>query len=218
MSLNWHPEQFIVNLSKAVDAGATNASRALVASIVKTFGVNHGGVPSKPGQPPNTQIGTLRDSWSFAPARNGQVIVGSSVPYAKYLETGAIIRPVKAKALIIPMHKKASRLLGRDSGGSGRRAIDTLKTMGTISFCRSGRNQVVGLMKGRGKVKSFEAWFILSKGPVVIEKRPYVRKAIIDGTPQMLKNFVSAASVSLGWKTTQYPSWVTGPPAAGGNP
>lgn len=89
VTFTWRGDQFERLVDRAVRKGLSDAAMVLADGVVRIFGVNHGGVPSQPGEPPNSQTGHLRNSVAFVTAnQDWQAFVGSNVPYARYLNFG----------------------------------------------------------------------------------------------------------------------------------
>jgi phage gpG-like protein len=99
---------FMANLENKVRKGLARMSIGFQGELKKTL---TGASPSKPGDPPGTETGSLRRSVQvdMTDLPNMQTRVGTNLPYGRYLEYGARIRPKKAKALAVPLTKAAKR-------------------------------------------------------------------------------------------------------------
>ncbi len=71
--------------------GLALAGAAMAADVRRAVGVEWGGVPSRPGQPPKMRTGELRNSifWEVDDV-NMRVYVIADTPYAFYLEFGTL--------------------------------------------------------------------------------------------------------------------------------
>jgi hypothetical protein len=178
----------------AADAGLEAAGDVIANRAVTSMGTNHGGVPSAPLGPPNSQSGTLHKSIMRTKAINHVVKVGTAVKYGRYLEFGAVVTPKKAERLAIPLNAEARMLSRRVAGSGGLRSLN-LKSIKT----RNG-NILLGREKwsGRGasKSRSFEALFVL-KFIAIILPRPWLRPALAQSRPQALAAFRAAFSRSF---------------------
>lgn len=80
-------ESLATNAAAAAQVGMVAAARVVRDAVVAVFGTNHGGVPSRPGMPPNSQTNNLRQSWEIDTANPA---VYSEVEYAGFLELGTV--------------------------------------------------------------------------------------------------------------------------------
>lgn len=80
-------ESLATNAAAAAQVGMIAAARVVRDAVVAVFGTNHGGVPSRPGMPPNSQTNNLRQSWEIDAANPA---VYSEVEYAGFLELGTV--------------------------------------------------------------------------------------------------------------------------------
>ena len=80
-------ESLATNAAAATQVGMIAAARVVRDAVVAVFGTNHGGVPSRPGMPPNSQTNNLRQSWEIDAANPA---VYSEVEYAGFLELGTV--------------------------------------------------------------------------------------------------------------------------------
>lgn len=91
----------------ALDSGVQKATLAgasvYQAELKMKLGRNHGGVPSLPGNPPNSQTGDLSRSITVKSKEIGTAQIGPNVPYGVWLEFGTtkmaarpFVRPVAA--------------------------------------------------------------------------------------------------------------------------
>lgn len=80
-------ESLATNAAAAAQVGMIAAARVVRDAVVAVFGTNHGGVPSRPGMPPNSQTNNLRQSWEIDTANPAAY---SEVEYAGFLELGTV--------------------------------------------------------------------------------------------------------------------------------
>jgi len=196
MSVNWTPARFLAKVTKGLDAAATAAAMVLSDEYRRGMGRQHGGKSSQPGAFPNSQTGNLSRSFSHVPAVNGTAYTGSSNKVAKWLNFGVVIRS-KGKRLAIPLHTRAA-LLSRQSGGSARQAISSLKAKYPKRFVMlpgKGDGILVAIKpsaRAAAKGTRVEGWYWLSRRPVHIRPRPWARLGLINGRARMAKAAVSA--------------------------
>ncbi len=157
-----------------VRESANNAlfAGALLAAdqAVRNFGRGHGGVPSLPGRPPNSQTGNLRNSVTAVHARDLGVDLaaayGTNVPYGRYLEFGA--RPKGSPWLTIPVSKEAKAASRRGLGARSFR----------LRFVKT-KNAALLVKDIPGRNARMEVWYVL-KHEVYIAPRPWLRRAVRD--------------------------------------
>jgi hypothetical protein len=181
----------------AVNAGLSGVGAEVEREARSIFGVGHGGVASKPGQPPNTQRGRLRSSVAYALRNDLSVRVGTNVPYGLYLEKGATIR-AKGKNLAIPMSASVKMLVAR--GISPRQIIEQAKADKSkpVRFVKTKRGGVLVIKEHRGtsragKGKRSEVLFLLTPR-VTIAPRPWLRPAFQRAKPRLVKRFTAEAN------------------------
>ena len=99
--------------------------------------------------------GALSGSWevAFVSARPGSFTFGvfSDLPYAQIHDTGGIIKPVRAKALAVPVTAKARKMGPREWPD------------GMLHYVPVNRNPVVGLLALKGKRRMGKAQYLLLK-------------------------------------------------------
>lgn len=194
-TIKWRGDQFLNALPGAIDAGLTAAAARLADQAVRSFGRDHGGVPSAPGSPPNSQRGSLRNSVGFAAGRGGRAYVGTGLAYGRHLEFGAVSRPRRAKMLAIPLNKAAKSALRRFD--SARAAIEAARREGKrIVRIPAKRGIVVGIApKKRPLTDSHPKWFLTDQA--IIRPRPWLRPAMVAARPAMREAFIDAARKRL---------------------
>lgn len=85
--VNWNPRA-LEAINRAIHNGIDAAAEVIVNEAVAIHGRDHGGVPSKPFNPPNVQTNNLRGSIRRTRAAEFRAGVGTAVDYGKYLEFG----------------------------------------------------------------------------------------------------------------------------------
>lgn len=129
MSVQWDTERIKQAILAAADKGLEAAGDVVANKAVTLIGINHGGVPSKPLFPPNSQTGNLHKSITRTRAEAGKVSVGTAVEYGRYLEFGTyrmLPRPWLRRALaeskpqaLAAFKVGMARAFGRSIGGGG---------------------------------------------------------------------------------------------------
>lgn len=183
-------ESLATNAAAAAQLGMIAAARVVRDAVVAVFGTNHGGVPSTPGMPPNSQTNNLRQSWEIDKVNPS---VYSEVPYASHLETGAIVRPRNKKAIVIPVSQEAVKLLKR-SMGTPWVAIAALRHANPKRFRKipTDNGVLIGLGQARKSQRWFTPYFLVTR-KATIAARPYVDKSINDAGPNVEEAFIDAA-------------------------
>lgn len=179
-------------IPRAAQAGMRAAARVVRDEVVAVFGTNHGGRASAPGSPPNSQTNTLRQSWKLDTSKPA---VYSTLMYAGVLETGAIIRPKNARALVIPMNEEAKKLLDQ-VGGRPVLAIIRLRLQNPKRFRQipTDNGKLIGLGQTRRNQRWFTPYFMVT-GKATIAARPYVDRSIANAERDgnMVDAFADAA-------------------------
>jgi hypothetical protein len=103
--MSWDDGKLNRAIDAAANAGLTGLAEVVADTAVALFGINHGGVPSLPGNPPNTQLSQLRNSVVFVPSTNLISYVGTGVNYGRWLEFGT--RRVKPRLAARPWLRPA---------------------------------------------------------------------------------------------------------------
>lgn len=109
VTFRWTPEQFQAATREAINKGLTDAAMVASDICVRAIGRDHGGKPSKPYNPPNSQSGTLRRSHGWELNRPLVARYGAGVFYAMYLQTGTK-RMAPRPWLTIPITRHKQRL------------------------------------------------------------------------------------------------------------
>ena len=168
VTFTWNGPQFVAATKESVKDGLLAAGVVLLRSMEKTVGVNGGGIPSAPGEPPRKQQGNLFKSLHVQEKRAlGIVRVGTNYPVGRWMEFGVPnIKPKRGRYLAIPLNKKAQRMYAGLGGASLR-----TKNL-TLIKSKSGNLILVEKTPG-GKIKKNGAAFVL-KDHVTIKARPWV--------------------------------------------
>lgn len=186
-SVNWNAGAAKALLIKAMNAGLTAAAEVAANQAERSFGSDHGGVPSAPGSPPNSQTGHLRNSIAYcSPDALGtplRAAYGTNVAYGRHLEFGAVIRPKSVKYLPVPINLPA-RLMLRRLGGFGVGVVGSLRTQNLMMIRPKGKPAMLVEKTPTGRIKKNGAAFVLKKS-VKIAARPWAKRAGIDAASQM---------------------------------
>lgn len=137
---------------------------------------NQGRTPSPAGQPPAKMTGTLGRSIQIDSTDPDKLRVGTNMVYAKIQEFGGVIKPKKARSLIVPVNDEARKYLRMNpKGPSGDKTFNVVR----------GKDRKMYLVKtklvGRGKKKRLvnDAVFALRRS-VRLPARPYMKPALFD--------------------------------------
>jgi hypothetical protein len=107
VTFRWTPEQFKAAVGQAIDKGLKDAAMVGSDIAARQLGTQHGGKPSKPGNPPNSQTGTLRRSHGWELNRPRVARYGVGVFYGPILQDpNRLNRPW----LLIPIQRHRQRL------------------------------------------------------------------------------------------------------------
>lgn len=112
VSFKWTPERFTAAMGEAVNKGLTDAAMVAADICARSLGTNHGGIPSEPYSPPNTQTGTLRRSHGWELNRPRVARYGVGAFYGPLLQRGTS-RMKPRPWLTIPITAHRQRLQDR---------------------------------------------------------------------------------------------------------
>jgi hypothetical protein len=87
-NITWNDARLTAAIDAAANAGLSALAEVVADTAVRSFGINHGGVPSIPGNPPNSQLGLLYWSIKWVASTNLVSYVGTGVKYGYWLEFG----------------------------------------------------------------------------------------------------------------------------------
>lgn len=188
-------DRFKQRLEAACSAGLTAAVIVAADTAARSLGSDHGGQPSAPYSPPNSQIGNLRNGIHFVPAgRMGSPFVaafgvgGPAVPYARILEFGGTITAKRTKFLPVPINAAAKAMLRRLAGASLRGQ--------NLKFIRAKGKGMLVEQTRTGREKKNGAAFVLKRS-IYIAPRPYLRPVLSTAGPAMMEAFRKGAQDSL---------------------
>lgn len=183
--LQWHGDEALKRLEAAANKGLTEYAIVVAGTAERSFGREHGGIPSKPGMPPHSQSGHLRNSIAYVPAKNLKALVGTNVPYGRHLEFGFTARAKRAKFLAVPVHPKASRALVRAGGRT--------RNIPGLVLIRTKAGQLLLVKPIKGKHARVEVWFVLKKS-VTVAPRPWLRPALARSRAEGLRRMHAAVA------------------------
>ncbi len=126
--------------------------------------------PSRPGEFPHAGLGGLRKSIFVQKSETGlSAFVGTTNKVAWFREFGAHVRPIRAKALAIPISKAAKK--HGESGGSAKNFPKKL-----VLIRRKGKPPLLVEMTGKkgGKLRSKWTIHYVLKTTVRIAPRPFL--------------------------------------------
>lgn len=90
--LTWRGDEAIRAINGALDDAVTAGALVAADAAVAIMGRDHGGIPSKPGEPPNVQKGTLSRSTHYVSPQDMGIphtaAAGTDIPYGRFLEYG----------------------------------------------------------------------------------------------------------------------------------
>lgn len=189
-------DAFLVAVMDSASNGVTAAAFVLQKEIGKILNQGKSPPSSPPGSPPFKMTGALARSWSVIPSTpiTHTARVRTNLPYALYLERGAVIRPKKGVAIVIPLSPEARRMIDAH-GGRVRNAILALKALGHIRRIKTSNGILWAReFKGRGKAgigARIEPMFLVTD-KATIQPRPYIKRSIEAAKEGMQKAFETA--------------------------
>ncbi len=151
----WRGDAVTKTMRKELAGRVSKSAVFLQKQIVKNISTpSRTGGPSLAGGFPRTNTGALRKSIFIRKSENGlSAFVGTVSKVAFFMEFGAIIRPKKAKALAIPISRKAKK--HSDAGGSARDFPIKL-----VFIRRKGKPPLLVEITGKGGGKLRKKWTI----------------------------------------------------------
>lgn len=193
--------QINATIRRAADRGAQRAAQTCASLVRRGLGRGAPGTPSQPGTPPNTQTGLLRNSINVRQVGPGFYRTLSAARYSRIQEFGGTIRPVRAKALPVPLNHAAKVILQR-SGGNLRAALPNARVINRpgkppLLVGREKFASQKGYKGGKRVIDRSRPVFILKKsvrlparpffGPVLNRNRTELAAAARVGVEQVLK-------------------------------
>lgn len=186
--------KFRSRFDSAVDAGLKAAAGLLTEAARESMGRGHGGLPSAPGQPPNVQRNTLRQSVTFVKAKPGLYYVGTGLALGRWMEKGVRNTNPSHKWIVVPISKEAK---SKSARLGAKAAISQLKANPNFAEFKAKQGFLLGLNKGRGKKKTFEAWYYVTNRSFTILPRPWLGPAALLNRGAMLSIFKEQATKKL---------------------
>jgi len=166
-TFKWNSQWLEKEVAATMHSRMETATEYLRSEVVKSISTSsRSGGASLPGQPPHANTGHLRQSIFGEVKTQGDAIVGSvgtTVIYGAALELGATIRPKKAKALTIPLTVKA-----------GRYPAPKFPKPLTLVWPKGKKHGFLVETTG----KTVTRHYLLTRGPVTLAARPYLRPAL----------------------------------------
>lgn len=173
--LHWKAQPFVKEVGDIVESRMGTAAAFLRTEIVKSISTSSRGAgPSKPGQPPHADTGHLRRSIFHDVVKTKESvkgIVGTTAGYGVALEFGATILPKKAKALTIPITKKAGKYPAKKFPGE------------LVMIWPKGSNH--GYLVEQFKKKTVIHYILAGK--VTLAPRPFLRPGLAKNWNQIVK-------------------------------
>jgi hypothetical protein len=194
--------QINATIRKAANRGAQRAAQTCASLIRRGLGRGAYGTPSAPGTPPNTQTGLLRNSINVAKVSDGFYRTISAARYSRIQEFGhPNVRPVKAKAIPVPLNHAAKVILQR-SGGNLRAAMPNARVVNRkgkppLLVGREKFSSQKGYKGGKKVIDRSRPAFLLVKqvriparpffGPVLNRNRTELAAAARQGVAEVMK-------------------------------
>jgi len=202
---NWNAIGVEAQVTMASSEGIRHCGEILEKAMKSIIGRGHGGVPSSPGQPPNSQTNTLRGQIRYEMRSHLEVAVGSGAFYGAVLERGGTIR-AKKKMLMIPLSKEMKKRTARGERPANivialrfdkSRPIKYIKTKRGVmivrevkTVTRSARSVKWG---GPTSVGEADEPLFLMTPRVTIAPRPWMRPALERSRERLFRGFVDTA-------------------------
>jgi hypothetical protein len=203
----WDAAGIMRKAEAAATAGLVVVGQHVEKEMRGILGRNHGGIPSRPGSPPNSQTNFLRGQIRYEMRGPLEVAIGSGAFYGAVLETGAVIR-AKKKALMIPLSPEMKKLTARGKRPAAiitalrvdkTRPLRYIKVRSGILIVRehpaAKRSKAVWAPTPTGERS--EALFLMTS-KVTIAARPWMVPAFIKARPRLLGAFTRAAKAVYG--------------------
>lgn len=182
VKITWDGNNYLRHVRAAAEDALFAGALLCADQAVRNFGRAHGGVPSLPGNPPNSQTGHLRNSVTAVHPRDLGIPLtaafGTNVKYGRYLEFGA--SPRGNPYLTIPIHPEAKRASRRGQSARSFR----------LRFVKT-KNAALLVKDVPGRHARMEVWYVL-KRQVRIAARPWLLRSVRDVGPR-LSQVVNAA-------------------------
>lgn len=139
----------------------------------------------------------LRNSIAYS-ASASELVVGTNTRYARLQNEGGIVKPKKAKALAIPLHKEARRAAENVTSIKDIEGLWMLVRAGKAPLLCKTKGERTSKKTGAVSLKSkvsIEPWFVLLKS-VKVPARPFLRVTSDDMTrlERMAKKYFDNAA------------------------
>jgi len=206
----WNESAFLSKVEASANAGLRTVGVILEKDMKNIIGRNHGGVPSRPGNPPNSQTNFLRGQIRFEQKRSLEVRVGSGAFYGIVLEKGATIR-AKKKALMIPLSKEMKRRTARGERPANiiislrfdkTRPLKYIKTKRGVMIVRSvktvKRSERSVRWGGPMSIGEADEPLFFMTAQVRIAARPWMRPSYERSRKAMMDGFVKTTRQHMG--------------------
>lgn len=206
MITQWNGDAIYAKAFKASTAGMTRVGVILEKGLKDIIGRNHGGIPSMPGQPPNSQTNNLRGQIRYEQRDPLTIRAGSGAFYGEVLEFGKTIR-AKKKMLLFPISKEMKRRCARGERPKNiimflrfnkRRPLQYIKTRKGVMIARplaevkrSSTSQKWGGPSSVGE--GLEMLFFMTPS-VTIAPRPWMRPTLAKLGPTLPREFSKEAN------------------------
>lgn len=175
VNIKWDGDGFLRHVRSATNDAVFAGALVCADQAVRNFGRAHGGVPSLPGKPPNSQSGHLRNSVTAVHSKDLGIQLaaafGTNVKYGRYLEFGA--NPKGKPYLTIPIHPDAKRASRRGQSARSFR----------LRFVKT-KKQALLVKDVPGRHARIEVWYVL-KRQVRIAPRPWLLRSVRDAGPRL---------------------------------
>lgn len=176
VTFKWNSQWLEKEVTAAMQSRMHTATEFLRSEVVKSISTSsRSGGPSLPKQPPHANTGHLRQSIFGEVTTESKSVtgsVGTTVIYGAALELGATIRPKTKKALTIPLTDKA-----------GKYPAPKFPKPLTLVWPKGKKHG--WLVETTGKMSIMH--YLLTRGPVKLAARPYLRPALNTHWPTISK-------------------------------
>lgn len=205
MITEWNADAIYQKAVKASTAGMTRVGVVLERGLKEIIGRGHGGIPSMPGQPPNSQTNFLRSQIRYEQRDPLIIRAGSGAFYGEVLEFGKTIR-AKKKMLLFPISKEMKRRCARGERPRNiimflrfnkQRPLQYIKTRKGVMIARPlhevRRSSTSVKWGGAPSIgEGLELLFFMTP-KVTIAPRPWMRPTLAKLRPTLPREFTKAA-------------------------